>query len=516
MTNGAMETTPGKVYLVGAGPGDLGLVTRRAEQLIRDCDALVYDYLANPALLLWAKAGCEKICVGKRKGLHSRPQTEIESVLVALAQRGKTVVRLKGGDPFVFGRGGEEMERLHAAGVPFEVVPAVTAAIGAAACAGFPLTHRDHASSVTFLTGHTDTERGGFHIDVHKYAAIGGTLAIYMGMGALAGIAEQLIWAGMPPETPAAVVEWATLGRQRSLRATLATIAGAVAEQALTAPAVVVIGHVTGLDPAMNWFESRPLHGRRIAVTRANRQNAELAEGLRLLGADVLELPLIEVVEAEQADAEAEVFGALQSYQWLVFTSANGVDHFFTKLRRRHRDLRALGGLRIACVGEATRRAVERFFLEVDFTPKNATGAALGKELLEAHDLAHYNVLVITGNRNRPDLVEILENGQAIVDTFSVYETRLRDLRGDEAAASFRVLGADFITFTSSSTVDSFAKQAGALSLAPGARHPQAVSIGPRTSARLKELGIIYKEAPEATVASLIETVRQGASTANA
>ncbi|MGF1451123.1 MAG: uroporphyrinogen-III C-methyltransferase [Opitutales bacterium] len=503
-----MSEEAATVYLVGAGPGDLGLVTRRAEQLIRSCDALVYDYLANPALLHWVKAGCETLCVGKRSGFHSKPQPEIEDVLVGLARSGKTVVRLKGGDPFVFGRGGEEVQRLHAAGVSYEVVPAVTAAIGAAAYLGFPLTHRDHAASVTFLTGHRDVSNDCLFVEAKRFAALGGTLCIYMGVQSLPRITRQLQEGGMPPETPAAAVQWATLGSQRSVRATLATIVEAVEAAGVASPAIITLGEVAGLDPAMNWFETRPLHGIRVATTRASRQNAELAESLTALGAEVLELPLIEVTEAPDTDATAEIFGTLQTYQWLVFTSANGVEHFFGKLRRRFRDLRALGGLRIACVGGATKRAVERFFLEVDFVPETSTGAALAEELLRAHDLEHYNVLVVTGNRNRPDLVEKLEGGLAIVDTVEVYQTGLRELADDPSSASFREQGADFITFTSTSTVESFAKQAGALALGEHARRPQAVSIGPQTTEKLKALNIpLAAEAKTSAVPALVEAV---------
>ena len=498
----------GTVYLAGAGPGDLGLLTRRAEALIRSCDALVYDYLANPALLHWTKPECETICVGKRAGFHSKPQDEIEAVLVSLAQAGKAVVRLKGGDPFVFGRGGEEMERLHAAGVPFEVVPAVTAAVAAGAYGGFPLTHRDHAASVTFLTGHRDAERGDLVVEARRFAQLGGTLCIYMGVQTLGDLCRELTAGGMPAGTPAAVVEWATLGRQRSVRGTLGTLPAVVASAGLTAPAIITLGAVAGLDPAMNWFEQRPLHGIRVAITRANRQNAELRQLLVQAGAEVLELPLIHVTESADVPAVGEVLDGLGQYQWLIFTSANGVEHFFAKFFRRFRDLRALGGCRIACVGKATKRAVERLHLEVDHVPENANGQALAESLLTAHDLENYNCLVVTGNRNRPEVVTALEEGRAIVDTIPVYQTDLTDLQDDPAAAAFRSLGADYITFTSTSAVDSFAKQAGALALSATAKRPQAVSIGPQTSARLREVGIpLAREAPAASIEGLVAAI---------
>ncbi len=502
----------GTVYLVGAGPGDLGLVTRRAESLIRDCDALVYDYLANPALLTWCRRDCQQICVGKSPGRHSKPQGEVEELLVDLAGQGKSVVRLKGGDPFIFGRGGEEMERLFAAGVPYEVVPAVTAALGAAAYAGYPLTHRDHASSVTFLTGHEDPKKGGLALDARPFAKLGGTLCVYMGVGTLPELVSQLTEGGMPPETPAAVVEWATLGRQRALRATLSTVVEAVETFGLKAPAIITLGAVAGLNPAMAFFGKGPLAGVTVATTRAQQQGAGLAQRLTAMGADVIELPLIAITEAPPSVAEADVLDNLSSYQWLIFTSANGVHWFFAKLRRRFRDLRVLGGLRIACVGEATKTAVESHFLEVDVTPTTPTADGLAETLLAEHDLENYNCLVVTGNRNRPELVEKLTAGRAIVDTLEVYRTALSDLAEDPAATDFRLRGADYITFTSTSTVESFVGQAAHLRLEKGAKLPKAISIGPQTTAKLKAFGVpVAAEAATATIEALAEAVGKAA-----
>lgn len=494
----------GHVYLVGAGPGDPALVTVRARELIASCEVLVYDFLVNPQLLSWAGEGCEQVCVGKKPGHHTRPQEDIQALLVSLAKEGKQVVRLKGGDPFIFGRGGEEAEALAEAGVPFEVIPAVTAALGAAAYAGVPLTHRDFTSSVCFLTGHKDIEHQCLHLDFARFAELGGTLCIYMGMGALAQIVEELLKGGMPEATPAAVVQWATLPRQRSLRSTVGGLVGAVEAAGLGSPAVVIIGKVAGVNPALNWFEARPLFGQRVVVTRTARQAGALSARLMRLGAEVLELPLIAVEEAPE-QAARQVMPNLAHYQWIVFTSPNGVEFFFRKFKRHCKDLREIGGAQIACVGAATARALNQHLLEVDYVPETATAEALAEGLMGQYDLENYNVLLVTGNRNREVLRQKLEQGRAIVDELEVYQTQLADLSEHPAAEDFRQHGADWITFTSASTAESFAQQAAALQTGPEARTPKTLSIGPQTSARMKALGLpVHAEASEHNLDGLI------------
>lgn len=362
--------TKGIVYLVGAGPGDLGLVTVRAKELISTADVVVYDYLLHPNLLAWCRPECEKICVGKRPHLHSVPQEEIEALLVDRARAGRCVVRLKGGDPFVFGRGGEEARRLAADRIPFQVVPGVTAAIAAGACTGIPLTQRNTNSAVVLLTGHEDPQTHTLAIDWRKYGALpDATLAIYMGMGQLRLILSELMAGGLPPGTPAAAVQWASLGRQRSVTGTAATLAGLVAAQKLDSPAVVLVGEAVRRREEIDWFEQRPLFGRRIVTTRAREQTGELRRKLEDLGADVLELALIDIKPFVDRDLTLEVFGEVGRYDWIVFTSANGVRHFFDLFLKAFRDLRALGVMRIACVGEATARAVRALHLEVEVCP---------------------------------------------------------------------------------------------------------------------------------------------------
>ncbi|MEO0795016.1 MAG: uroporphyrinogen-III C-methyltransferase [Verrucomicrobiota bacterium] len=498
----------GKVYLVGAGPGDPGLVTLRAKELISQCDSLVYDYLASPELHKWTKIGCEKICVGKRQGFHSIPQEEIEQILVDRAKRGEMVVRLKGGDPFIFGRGGEEAETLMKDDIPFEIVPAVTAALASAAYAGIPLTHRDYSSSVCFLTGHEDPEKHEVQIDFAQFAKTNGTLCIYMGMGHLGDITTRLIESGLAAETPVGIVQWATTPRQKSL---LTSLENAVADKdaaGLSSPAVVIIGKVAPLMERIGWYEKRPLFRKRIVVTRSRDQASELAAALNLLGAEVLELPLIEVTEDEKSTGE-DIWPSMGSYQWVFFTSPNGVKYFFEKFHRQFNDLRYFGGMRIACVGEATASAVREQRLAVDVVPDESIAEALADAVLEEENLEHQTVLVVTGNRNRDVLVEKLEEGRAIVDTFPVYRTELTDLSDHPAAVRFREVGADAITFASSSAADSFVRQAKNLQPSAEATRPKCVAIGPKTSATMREFGLpVDRTAKDASIEGLVAAVR--------
>ncbi len=501
-------STPGKVYLVGAGPGDPGLVTLRAKELIERCDALVYDYLANPELLQWTKAGCEKIYVGKQKGFHAIPQEEIEKILVDRAKQGLMVVRLKGGDPFVFGRGGEEAETLQRDGLSYEIVPGVTAALASAAYAGIPLTHRHYSSSVSFLTGHEDPEKHEMHVRFEEFARTGGTLCIYMGMGHLAEITERMLAVGAAPETPVAIVQWATTPRQRSLVSTLANAAVDKEAAGLSSPAVVIIGEVAKLSEQIGWFEQKPLFGKRVVVTRSREQASELSAALSELGAEVLELPLIEISEDEDSTGR-DIWPTLGGYRWIIFTSPNGVKYFFEKFYRQFDDLRCFGGMRIACIGETTARAVREQRLAVDLIPEEAVAEKLAEALMHEESLENETVLVVTGNRNRDALIEKLEEGRAIVDAFPVYRTDLTDLQEHPAARRFREAGADAITFASSSAVDSFVRQAKNLQPAEGARRPKGVAIGPKTAERMRQIGLpVDRTAKRASIQGMVDAVR--------
>jgi uroporphyrinogen III methyltransferase / synthase len=498
--------TTGKVFLVGAGPGDLGLVTLRAKELISSADVVVYDYLVHPDLLKWCRADCEKLYVGKRPQRHALPQEEIESLLVDRAKAGHQVVRLKGGDPFVFGRGGEEARRLAADGIPFEVVPGVTAALAAAAYTGIPLTRRNTSSALVILTGHEDPQTHALATDWRSYGCLpDATLAIYMGMGHLRLILAELVAGGLPPETPAAVVQWASLGRQRSVVGTAATLADLSDSRKLGSPAVILVGEVVRGHAAIDWFEHLPLFGRRVVVTRAREQSGELCEKLEALGAEVLELPLVDIKPHVDRDTTLEIFAEVGRYDWLVFTSGNGVRHFFGLFLKGFRDLRALGVMRIACVGEATARPVRALHLEVEICPETGTTEALAEAMIATGSLENAKVLVITGNLNRDTLVKRLEAAGAIVDTFQVYENVRADLTANLAADEFRHEGADAVLFASSSAVQAFAAQAATLQTAAGARRPLAGSIGPRTSEAVRKAGLrVDFEAKASTVDALI------------
>ena len=486
-----MPKKTGKVYLIGAGPGDPGLVTVRARKLIEQADVIVYDYLANPKLLDWTRGDAERIYVGKSSGRHSIPQDEIEELLVDRAGKGLQVVRLKGGDPFVFGRGGEEVSELETDKIDYEIVPGVTAALAAAAYAGIPLSHRDYSSSITFLTGHENPEKQTLSIDFRKYGKNTGTLCIYMGIGQLARIVGELKEGGMSGEMPVAIIEWATLNRQRSIQGTLNTITDDLQRSGLGAPAIVVIGEVVAHRSKTEWFEGRPLFGKRIVVTRAREQAGQLSKMLEDNGAEVIELPFIEVTPDFDEKLLTEVLAGIAVYEWIIFTSANGVKTFFDLFHRAYDDIRCLGPMRIAAVGAATAREIEKHKLKVDLVPKKANAKALAQELVENEGMESVQVLVITGNQNREELVQRLETeGRAIVDTLPLYKTSKADLSKDPAAARYRKEGADAVLFTSSSTVKSFVEQQAALKLEDGARQPGYGSIGPMTTKTLQELDL--------------------------
>lgn len=499
----------GTVYLVGAGPGDIGLVTLRARELIQSCDVLVYDYLINPVLCDWCRSDCELICVGKSPGRHSIEQKEIEKILIDRAKKGKAVVRLKGGDPFVFGRGGEEACRLTQVGLDFEIVPGITAACAAAAYTAIPLTHREHSSSVCFLTGHEDTCKHAFHVDFRQFAKTGDTLCIYMGMGRLGRIVKELIAGGYGLSTPVAVVQWASLPQQRSLSATLGTVVEKVEEKKLGSPAIIIIGPVAHYGESVSWFEKRSLFGRRIVVTRSLDQADDLSHQLRSLGAEVLELPLIQTDPVNNSEDFDDIFQEIAVYEWVVFTSVNGVRYFFEIFFQRFKDIRCLGPMRIACVGPGTARAVEVHGLEVDLVPDRALAEALADRLIIDQSLDNTKVLVVCGNLNRDILVKKLTTeGRAIVDTMEVYKTKNTNLTKNSIAQDFREQGADAVIFTSASAVKSYVKQSDVLKLGPEALKPLTCSIGPLTSETMRQSGVaVDMEAKEHTLDGIVKAL---------
>lgn len=505
-----MPKKTGTVYLIGAGPGDPGLVTVRARELIEQADVIVYDFLANPKLLEWAKEDVERIYVGKSSGRHSIPQDEIEELLVDRASKGLEVVRLKGGDPFVFGRGGEEVSELETDKIEYEIVPGVTAALAAAAYAGIPLSHRDYSSSITFLTGHENPEKQTLSIDFRAYGKNTGTLCIYMGIGQLGRIVSELKEGGMSGEMPTAIIEWATLNRQRSIQGSLDTITGELERSGLGAPAIIVIGEVVAHRSKSDWFEGRSLFGKRIVVTRAREQASQLSRMLEDNGAELIELPFIEVKPDFDEKRLTEVLAGIAVYEWIIFTSANGVKTFFDLFYRAYDDIRCLGPMRIAAVGAATAQEIKKHKLKVDLVPKKANAKALADELIENEGMESVQVLVVTGNQNRETLVQRLETeGRAIVDTLPLYKTSKTDLSKDPAAERYRKEGADAVLFTSSSTVRSFIDQQAALTLEEGARQPAYGSIGPMTTKSLQECNLpLGFEAPQSSLDHfVVETI---------
>jgi uroporphyrinogen III methyltransferase/synthase len=448
-------------------------MTARSLELIAAADVVLYDRLIPPGALDGARADAELVYVGKEPGRPALAQEDIGALLVEHGRAGRRVVRLKGGDPFVFGRGGEEAAALRAAGVAYEVVPGVTAGVAAPAYAGIPVTHRDAASAVAFVTGHEDPEKEESALDWEALARFPGTLVFYMGVGRLPRIAQALTAAGRAGDEPAAVVERGTLPGQRTVLATLSTIAERVEGEGLRAPAITVVGPVAALREQLAWLEERPLHGRTVAVTRARAQASGLAAKLRALGADVVEAPAIRI---EPLPGEAPDLGV---YDLVVFTSPNGVGLFFERLSDGERDARALAGRTVAAIGPGTAQALRQRGIEPDVVPERSVAESL---LVALADLPVRRALIARAQEARDVLPDGLRERGGEVDVLELYRTVAEPLDGDAREAA---LGADWIAFTSASTVRHFLDAAGGE--APRGR---IVSIGPVTSAALRERGL--------------------------
>lgn len=498
----------GTVYLVGAGPGDPGLLTLRGKALIQKCDTLVYDYLVHPVVLSFPRKDCEQIYVGKKAGNHSKSQEAIQALLVEKASEGKCVVRLKGGDPYLFGRGSEEASFLKAQGIAFEVVPGITAAVGAAAYSGTPLTQRNTSSTLVMVTGHEDPAKPETLVDWDNLPKSNVTLCIYMGVSRLNAIVDRLEKAGYAESMPVVCVEWATLGRQRICRGILGTICSVAEDFGLKAPSIIIIGENAGMGDELSWFESKPLQGRRLVVTRSQGQASELSEQLELLGAEVIGLPLISIEKNVDEQTSADVFAEIASYDWLVFSSPNGVRYFFEAFFEKFEDIRSLGFIRIAAVGKSTAKEIKKFYVTTDLIPDEANADSLADALVATDSLDSSKVLLVSGNLGRDVLTRKLEEARAIVDRFEVYRTEATDLSENATAKLFREQGADAILFTSSSGVKSFVDQAKDLVLEKGAVRPKAISIGPITSASMVQQGMPMNfQAKEASLEGLVKTV---------
>lgn len=497
--------TTGTVYLVGAGPGDPGLLTVRGRELLARSEVVVYDALVSPRLLEHAPASAERIYAGKRGAAHALEQEEINRLLVARARSGATVVRLKGGDPFVFGRGGEEALALAEAGVPFEVVPGVTAGLAAAACAGIPATHRGLASAVSLVTGHETPGKEESAVDWPALARTKGTLIFYMGVERLGAICARLIEAGLAADTPACAIRWGTTPLQRTVAGTLAGLPEQVQAAGLTPPAVLVVGAVVALRDKLAWFEARPLFGRRVVVTRARAQASAFAAQLEALGAEVVEWPAIRIEPAADLTPLRAAVARLASYDWIFFTSVNAVDVFFALLHESGRDARALAGHRLVAIGPATADRLNGFGIRPDVQPAEYTSAAI-VEALSARDLRGERILCPRADIAPADLPEALTRRGAVVTEVTAYRTVPDAAQASTVAAMLGRGEVHWLTFTSSSTVTNFFAAIEPAAVKPGAA--RIASIGPMTSAAVRRFGLEPAvEAPTHTIPGLIQAI---------
>lgn len=502
----------GHVHLVGAGPGDPGLLTVLGRALLATCDAVVYDALVTPGIIqLMLDDGnhrAERHFVGKRGGSdHSWKQEDINALLVRLALEGKRVVRLKGGDPFVFGRGSEEAQALVAAGVAFDVVPGVTAGIAAPAYAGIPVTHRAVATSVTFVTGHEDPAKDDTQTDWHALARAGGTIVLYMGVKRLASITGALREGGLPGSTPCAAIQWGTVPRQRTVEGTLDTIVDVVARSGLSAPVITVIGKVAALREEIGWFDRRPLFGRRVLVTRARAQSATMSERLRALGADCLELPATRI-EPLDAAGLAERVARLGEYAWVILTSQNAVAALWEALRAAGRDARALGTAKVAAVGPATADALLAHGVAVDVTPERFVAEGLLEALVGAarrDDVRGARVLYVAAEGARDVLPEGLAREGATVDVVRAYRSSPDGSATAALRAAVEAREPELVTFTSASAVHAYVDAVGP----ELARTLPAASIGPVTTEAARAAGIpVAVEAARSDIPGLVDAVR--------
>lgn len=494
----------GKVYLVGAGPGDPGLLTLKGKAALERADTIVYDFLANEDLLRYARPDCEKICVGKRPGEKTMPQEEINQLLIGKAAEGEMVVRLKGGDPFIFGRGGEEAQSLARAEIPFEVVPGISSGYAAAAYAGIPLTHRDLASSVTFLTGHEDPSKPSAGIDWPRLASGTGTLVLFMGVHNLPEISAALTNMGRDPNTPVAVIRWGTRAQQQTVTGTLADIA-AKAEN-VEPPAVIVVGEVVWLRKELNWFERLPLFGRRIVTTRTREQSKALREALEEYGAEAVEIPAIEIRDPHSWKRLDRAVGRLKEFDYLLFTSANGVKKFLHRLQTCGHDLRDLKGLQIGAIGPGTAAELGKTGVHADFMPKEYRAEGL-IDFFKDIDIRGKAFLIPRAKVARDILPASLEKQGAHVEVVESYETVQPQFAPGELE---RILAPapDAVTFTSSSTVTNFLRLIEDQHLRKVLDSVAIASIGPITSDTIRKQGLhVSVTAKESTIPGLVQAL---------
>lgn len=495
------------VYLVGAGPGDPELITVRGRQLLSRADIIVYDHLSSPKLLRFAHPDAELIYVGKEPENHSFSQAQINQLLIAKAHEVQTIVRLKGGDPFVFGRGGEEAIALARADIDFEIVPGVTAGIAAPAYAGIPVTHREFAGDVAFITGQEDETRAdGSSINWSALAAWRGTLVFYMGVKNLPTICKNLLDNGMDPQTPAVIITRGTTPKQRSLTATIDLLPRLARENKFPPPAIIVVGHVVNLRSTLNWYENRPLFGKRIVVTRARNQSGDLVDQLTYLGGEVLEFPTIRIQATDDPDPLNEAIEYLDDYDWIVFTSVNGVDAFFDAMARYRLDARRLYQLKVCAIGPETAQRLRQNGIITDLLPRQFTAQSIGDAFIAREKLRNKKILLPRSDLAQDDLPNLLSAMGAEVDEITAYRTVIEESFQDELIEAIEQDSIDWLTLTSPSTVHNFLKMIDADTL--GGKKLRIASIGPTTSDVIKRLGLkVDVQAHEYTIPSLIDAI---------
>ena len=499
----------GIVYLVGAGPGDPKLLTLRGKECLQRADVVLYDYLANPALLAFAPADAERIYVGRRGRQAYDDQDHINQVLIQKAGEGKRVVRLKGGDPFVFGRGGEEAEAVAAAGIPYEIVPGVTSAVAVPAYAGIPVTHRTFASSVAFLTAHEDPAKGASALDWPRMASGPGTLVFLMGVKNLPLVVDQLITEGKAPDLPVAVIRWGTRAAQRTVVGTLRDIVQRVAEAKIEPPALVVVGEVVRLRERLNWFESKPLFGKRIVVTRAAEQAGDLSDRLAELGAEPIECPTIQIAPPESWEPLDRAIAELGRFRWVVFTSVNGVRAFLARLRQAGKDARALAGATLCAIGPKTADELAAAGLRADLVPAEFQAEGLLDAMVQAGVAAGDHVLIPRAAVARELLPAQLRRMGVDVRVAPAYRTVRPAVDADAIKDRLRRHAVDVVTFASSSTVANFCdlfdsrEEAAAL-----LRETTIACIGPITAQTARERGLtVGVTAAQHTIPALVDAI---------
>jgi uroporphyrinogen III methyltransferase/synthase len=502
-----MADNNGKIFLIGAGPGDPGLITLKAMECIKNADVVVYDYLASPALLEYANDNAEIIYVGKKGGDHTLSQDGINDLLINKAKQGLNVARLKGGDPFIFGRGGEEAELISDNNIPFEIIPGVTSAIAAPAYAGIPLTHREHASSVSIITGHEDPTKKDSSIEWRSFAQSSSTLVFLMGVKNLPGIVENLQKHGKDPKTPVALVRWGTTSRHKTVTGILENIVDKVKQAGLKSPSIIIIGSVVTLKDKLNWFENLPLLGKKIVVTRARAQASDLIALLRKYGAECIEIPTIKINPSKDIQPLIESIDRIDSYDWVIFTSVNGVKFFFDTLYAQNKDVRVLGHLKFACIGPVTKEKLKEYGIVSDVLPETYRAESVVKAFSDKN-IKDKNILIPRAKEARKILPEELKKMGANIEEVTAYETTLVNDNQKNLVAMLENNDIDIVTFTSSSTVKNFAELIPSDKFKKLIKNITCACIGPITEKTADSLGFSTDiAATEYTIAGLVDSI---------